>query len=232
MIVGNMFNNTRNMESNSKYGWGTTGTGIDTHLMKNTELGAVVYLSKSNYGQGTNEIWINPANNYTTGCAGTSATSGSTTGCTNTYDSTNGLHASTTGNTYGIYDMSGGSWEYVAAYVNNANGNLGQGSSITSAAAQYKDVYAVGGTDDQATNYGLAINFKGDAVYETSNNINGSYSWFGDYSNMPNTGNPWFIRGGYFSAGSNAGAFSFTYNWGGANSHFGFRPVLVVNTGL
>jgi hypothetical protein len=232
MNVGNMFTNTRNMETNSKYGWGTTGTGIDTHLIKNTEWGIVAYLSKSNYGQGTNEIWINPANNYTTGCAGTSATSGSTTGCTNTYDSTNGLHASTTGNIYGIYDISGGSWEYVAAYVNNANGNLGQGSTITGAAAQYKDVYSVGGTDDQATNYGLTVNFKGDAVYEISSNINGSYSWFNDYSYMPNMSNPWFIRGGYFNHTSNAGPFVFYYYLSGAESHIGFRPVLLVNAGL
>jgi type IV pilus assembly protein PilA len=232
MSIGNMFTNTRNMETNSKYGWGTTGTGIDTHLMKNTEWGIVAYLSKSNYGQGTNEIWINPANNYTTGCASTSATSGSTTGCTNTYDSTNGLHASTTGNIYGIYDISGGSWEYVAAYVNNANGNLGQGSTITGAASQYKDVYTVGGTDDQATNYGLTINFKGDAVYETSSTGTGSTSWFSDYSSMPYTSTPWFERDGNFDGGSGAGAFNFRYNWGGTNSNIGFRPVLLVNAGL
>jgi type IV pilus assembly protein PilA len=232
MSIGNMFTNTRNMENSSVYGWGSTGTGIDTHLMKNTEWGVVAYLSKSNYGQGTNEIWINSANNYTTGCAGTSATSGLTTGCTNTYDSTNGLHASTTGNIYGIYDISGGSWEYVAAYVNNANGNLGQGSTITGTATQYKDVYTVGATDDQPTNYGLTINFKGDAVYETSNNINGSYSWFGDYSYIPNTSGPWFIRGGHFYNGSTAGVLSFSSSWGGMHCDVGFRPVLAVNAGL
>jgi hypothetical protein len=220
------------METNSKYGWGTTGTGIDTHLMKNTEWGIVAYLSKSNYGQGANEIWINPANNYTTGCAGTSISSGSTTGCTNTYDSTNGLHASTTGTIYGIYDISGGSWEYVAAYVNNANANLAHGSTITGAAARYKDVYTVGGTDDQATNYGLAVNFKGDAIYETSNNINGSYSWFGDYSYMPYTNNPWYIRGASFPYGSNAGAFDFLFYFGDPLSSIGFRPVIAVSSGL
>jgi hypothetical protein len=128
--------------------------------------------------------------------------------------------------------MSGGAWEYVSAYINNANGNLGQGSTITGAAAQYKDIYTVGGTDDSATNYSLTINFKGDAVYETSNAGTGCTSWFGDYSNIPYTSNPWFIRGGYFNSSVTAGIFHLVNYLGGADSHIGFRPVLAVNTGL
>jgi type IV pilus assembly protein PilA len=232
MTVGNMFTNVRNMENKSIYGWGTTGTGIDTHLMKNTEWGIIAYLSKSNYGQGTNEIYINNNQNYITGCAGNIASAIGFNGCQNTYESTGGVKASTTGNIYGIYDMSGGAWEYVAAYVNNAHGNLGQGSSITSAANQYKDVYTVGGTDDQPTNYGLTINFKGDAVYETSNAGAESTSWFSDYSFMPYTSAPWFRRGGDSINGSGAGTFSFYYIWGGVYSSIGFRPVLAVNAGL
>ena len=201
--------------------------------MKNTEWGAVAYLSKSQYGKNTDEIWINNANDFTTGCAGNAVSEGaSTTGCINAYNTTNGVKASTTGNIYGIYDISGGAWEYVAAYVNNANGTLGQGSSITGAGNQYKDVYTVGGTDDQANNYALTVNKKGDAVWETSNNINGSYAWFGDYTYMPNTSIPWFLRGGRFNNGSSAGAFDFYGNWGGTNSYHSFRPVLAVSAGL
>jgi prepilin-type N-terminal cleavage/methylation domain-containing protein len=232
ITVGNMFTNTRNMETNSVYGWGTTGTGIDTHLMKNTEWGVVAYLSKSNYGQGTNEIWINPANNFTTGCAGTSATSGSTTGCTNAYNSANGVHASTTGNIYGIYDVSGGAWEYVAAYVNNGNSNLSYGASITSATSQYKDAYTVGVPDSQTNTHALTMNFKGDAVYETSSSYTGTTSWFSDYSSMPYASGPWFIRGGAWSDGSITGAFAFESCWRGTGSYIGFRPVLAVSSGL
>jgi type IV pilus assembly protein PilA len=228
--IGNMFTVTRNMETNSVYGW---GTGIDTHLMKNVEWGAVAYLSKSTYGQNTNEIWINPADNYTTGCAGDSATSSSTTGCLRTYETTNGVKASTTGTIYGIYDISGGSWEYVSAYVNNGNGSLNaNGASIVSATAQYKDLYTAGGTDNQANNYALAINLKGDAVYETSNAITDYASWFSDFSIMVNTGNPWFLRGGRYLYDSASGAFNFYSVWGGTSSSIGFRPVLVVGAGL
>jgi hypothetical protein len=201
--------------------------------MKNTEWGAVAYLSKSTYGQNTNEIYINNNQNYITGCAANSATEGGYNGCRNTYESTGGVKASTTGNIYGIYDISGGAWERVSAYLDNANGNLNTyGSSIISADNKYKNIYTVGGTDDQPTNYGLTINFKGDAVYETSNAGTGSTSWFADYSNMPNTGSPWFFRGGTWNSGSNAGAFLFYNTNGYPFSNNGFRPVLIVNAGL
>ena len=214
------------MESNSVYGW-TTASGlkedgtytndknnIDTHLMKNIEWGAVAYLSKSQYGKNTEEIAINTSSNFITG--------------------TGGMSASTTGNIYGIYDISGGAMEMVSAYVDNGDGNLtNYGLSIINAVNKYKDVYLKGSTDNAQNNYNLTINKKGDAVYETSNSHTGSTSWFGDYSSMPNTGSPWFMRGGLWNNGSNAGAFNFHYTFGGTNSsRGGFRPVLLVNAGL
>jgi hypothetical protein len=245
MNIGNAFTAVRNMEANSVYGWTVASelqangsfkidtNNIDTHMMKNTEWGAVAYLSKSNYGQGTNEIYINNSQNYITGCTGNTVSAGGYDGCQNTYESTGGVKASTTGNVFGIYDLSGSAWERVSAYVDNTNGNLTvQGSSIITADGKYKNIYTKGSIDDQATNYDLAINFKADAVYETSNNINGPYSWFGDYSIIPNNGNPWFIRGGYWSSGSTAGAFHFYITYGGPYSNSGFRPVLLVNAGL
>jgi hypothetical protein len=102
--------------------------------------------------------------------------------------------------------------------------------SVTGAIAQYKNVYTKGSPDDQLTNYGLAINFKGDAVYETSNNINGADSWFGDYSYMPGNVCPWFVRGGYW--GSGPAIFGFGGTWVTEGSGIGFRPVLLVGTGL
>lgn len=40
------------------------------------------------------------------------------------YSTGNGILASTTGNITGIYDMNGGAWERVAAYLDNSNTNL------------------------------------------------------------------------------------------------------------
>ena len=48
------------------------------------------------------------------------------------YSTANGMLASTTGNITGIYDMNGGSWERVAAYLNNGNENLDNYGKSTS----------------------------------------------------------------------------------------------------
>lgn len=56
--------------------------------------------------------------------AGTSASAKATIDTYDYTDATYGINASTTGDVYGIYDMSGGNWERVAAYVNTTNENL------------------------------------------------------------------------------------------------------------
>ena len=203
---------------------------LNSHLMKNTEWGAVAYLAQSSYGKNA-EVWINPNQNYLTGQAGSGPSVGSTTS-TSAYNSGNGPQASSTGTVYGVYDMSGGAYEYTAAYVNNGNSNLtSNGASLVSGAAYTKDVYTKGSADDRPTNYAAAASKYGDAVYETSLSSNGTpnwnTSWYSDYSNFPYSTNPFFIRGGYYNYTSNAGLFCFNSHDGYANSNNGFRPVLV-----
>jgi type IV pilus assembly protein PilA len=233
ITVNDIFNKVRSMETNTIYGWGTSGANLDTHMMKNSEWGAVAYLSKSTYGKNA-EIWINNSNTYITGCAGDSVSdAASTTGCEYAYTTSNGLQASTTGNIYGIYDMSGGAWEYVSSYVNNSHANLATyGSSAYTSQNKYNNVYAVATTDSEPNNYALAISSKGDAVYETSNAGSGSASWYGDYSYMPRVEYPWFVRGGRYIHGAGAGAFNFNRNTGDALSSFSFRAVVTVGAGL
>jgi hypothetical protein len=57
--VSKIFTNCLNMQTNNHYGWGTTGNGLDTHMMKNIEWGAVAYLTQSIYGKNS-QVWINP----------------------------------------------------------------------------------------------------------------------------------------------------------------------------
>lgn len=97
----NAFMNCLNMKNNSAYGL----IGADTHLMKNTEWGAIAYLSASIYGS-ESEISINNSSTYITGNSANSTNAESVAGIINEYNSTNGITASTTGNIYGIYDMS------------------------------------------------------------------------------------------------------------------------------
>ena len=198
-------------------------------MMKNDEWGAVAYLSKSKYGKQNEEVWINNSSSYITGSAGNSASAGTDVGTTNDYTSTQGVKASTTGTVHGVYDMSGGAWEYVAGYVNNGNGNLtSYGSSLVNGAAKTKNVYSKASTDNATNNYNANSGKYGDAVYETSANGNSSNgSWYGDYSIFPNTSSPFFRRGGGCNIGTYAGVFCFYDDNGNSYSYGSFRPVLV-----
>ena len=123
--------------------YGLSNNSTDSHLMKNSEWGAVTYLGKSEYGLDDVDIVIN---NVTlsnrvksvyavTGCAGTTADASivsTTIGKLNNrtqsgvyvWTQKNGTVASSTGTIYGIYDLSGGSWERTSAMINNKEKNL------------------------------------------------------------------------------------------------------------
>ena len=151
-------------ESGNIYGLSSSST--DSHMMKNSEWGAVAYLSQSKYGLNETNIYINNVNlNNTsksvyavTGCAGaTEDASPVATTITELNNRTasgvyvwtqkSGTKASTTGTIYGIYDMSGGIWERSAAIVNNGNSNLTtfgkslMNSLINGKSSQYVTVY-------------------------------------------------------------------------------------------
>ena len=128
-------------ESGNIYGLSSNST--DSHLMKNSEWGAVLYLSQSKYGLDGTEIVINSVylNNTTksiyavTGCASSTADASAvstTIGALNNrtqssvyvWTQKNGTAASSTGTIYGIYDMSGGISERTSSLINNKNNNL------------------------------------------------------------------------------------------------------------
>ena len=187
---------------------------LNSHMMKNDEWGAVAYLSKSKYGKNA-EVDINSDSSYYTGG-----------GSGNAYVTNVGQ--STTGTVHGVYDMSGGAWEYVAAYVNNGNSNLtNYGSSLVNGDAKTKNVYSKGSSDSRDNNYSANSGKYGDAVYETSANGNSSSSsWYGDYSDFPYTSVPFFERGGRYNGGADAGVFYFDNYNGDSYSGYSFRPVL------
>ena len=209
---------------------------FDSHLMKNSEWGAVAYLAWSKYGRNGTEITINNSSSYITGNAGNTISASSASGTTNAWNTSKGMLASTTGNASGIYDVIGGAYEYVAAYVANGNSYLSSnGSSFAStsvtsnsASTKYVTVYPKGSSDSQANNwnaYKALTNLRGDAMKETASSYNGTTSWNGDYSYFPYSSYPFFRRGGYYSNGSYAGAFYFNYDYGFARSSGGFRVV-------
>ena len=204
-------------------------TTLNSHLQKNTEWGAVTYLSKSKYGKENEEVWINNSSNYITGAAGNSAIASMDVGTTTDYTSAQGVKASTTGTVYGIYDMNGGCWEYVAAYINNSTAMSSKyGNNLVNGDIKTKDVYDITDEDSQEANYENSKIKYGDAIYETSNNYVGDSrgAWYADSPIMPYDNVTFFWRSGHRSGNEAAGLFFFSY--GDGSSKYSFRPVLVV----
>ena len=237
--TGNAFATCLNMnKSGNPYGLSTSDSVVDPHLVKNTEWGAVAYLSQSTYGKNS-EVWNNSNTDYITGMAGSSVNAGNESD-TNEYNTGLGVNASTTGNVTGVYDMSGGNWERTAAYVNNGSNSLilyGGELTIEGTASKYRNVYestVSDGTDAQIADYDLTRPSKGhygDAIWETSSQTgesNPAYSWYSDHSAFPQGGSPFFIYGGYHNDSSVAGVFSFIYSAGVPFSYDGFRVSLAV----
>ena len=195
----------------------------DSHMMKNMEWGAVAYLKQSSYGLGTTDIGTNNNSNFTTGC-GAAAGSSSSRGC-NAYNTANGMLASTTGNIYGVYDMSGGAWEYVMGNMVNRSGTFYPSSAGFSSApnAKYYDKYTY---STSSSNHGRGK--LGDATKETSSSFGGSTGgWYSDYAFFVYSSDSWFIRGGSYLNRSSAGVFDFDSNTGGAIGSSSARAVLI-----
>ena len=210
--------------SGSSNTYGINNTEADSHMMKNMEWGAVAYLSNSKYGRcidgSCTELGINNNSSYTTGC-GVAPGSSSSSSC-NAYTTETGMLASTTGNVYGIYDMSGGAYEYVMGNMVNNRGNFYSESSGFSTAPEikYYDKYSYSASSTVGTRGHL-----GDATSEVV--VSGNTGWNRDYAYFVNISGSWFLRGGGYGNGSDAGAFYFTYNNAVAYSSDSGRAVLV-----
>ena len=142
------------------------------------------------------------------------------------YYTENGQKASTTRNIYGIYDMSGGSWEYMANYLGSVTEDQFVSNFLT-IESKYQTPYAgIENADDIAKKYEANKGKYGDAIWETSNGSAGQYSWNADYSVFPRTSYPFFLRGGDYVYGSDAGPFCFYDGHGGGFDYCSFRVVL------
>jgi len=226
MNVSAQFNTSRLMTTTLASTYGTS-INDDSHMMKNMEWGAVAYLSSSIYGRYANastcissgcEVWINNNENYTTGCAGSSVSASSASTC-NAWNTATGVNASTTGNIYGIYDMSGGADEYV---MGNYNDTISSAGFSSMPEAKYYDKYTGTDSNSDFTKYHL-----GDATKETlKTKSTGGNAWYGDWSYSVYSSLPWVFRGGFYDFGTDAGVFSSTCHDGNSSDNLSFRVVL------
>ncbi len=237
ITVNNIFTVCRNLTTSGNSLENTSN--LNSHMMKNTEWGAIAYLSMSVYGKNS-EVWNNPYYNTTNYSPITGLCSNESNGKDNEttdinktckYNETHGGNASTTGNVYGVYDMAGGAWEYVAGiYKGTTSDNLGNNTNRSnlwdSSNSKYVDQYTET-TGSQSTYYGNTNKY-GDAVYETSSSgSSGTGGWDSSYSIFPHSSYPVFLRGGHANGGSYAGVFAFGGYTGEASTYNSFRPVVL-----
>ena len=215
---------------------------LESHMMKNTEWGAVAYLSHSIYGI-NDKIRINNNSNYLTGYAATTENGSYSTTEVAMWNTPTGYLASTTGNITGIYDMSGGAYEYVMGVLKDKNGNLMSGSgSITNSG--FNGILSDGssytnGTDFPESKYYDVYNYTtsntdyskrilGDGTGEMGPFQSGKSSWYSNYAPLVTSSYPWFLRGGHYYNGSGAGVFYFHTSDGYAFINTSFRLVLSI----
>jgi len=207
--VSSFFFASRSMEQTGN-SFGFVNIEVDTHMSKNNEWGAVAYLTQSIYGRCTSnttctEVGINNNTSYITGI-GDKPSSTASSVKTNTYNTISGKNASTTGNIYGIYDMSGGAWEYVMGIYNK---NIKSSGFSTLPDNKYYNNYT-------------ATSYTGHAISETK-------GWYNDQSfSVYFSVSPWFIRGCYYDDGELSGMFAF-YGSSGINGNNSASRFVITN---
>ncbi len=239
--VASFFYVARSMQLNNTSTYGFDATSGDLHMMKNDEWGAVAYLSQSKYGKygnsdysGANkEVYINNDSNFITGHSGGGPSVSNS--ATNWYEYNNmtnlgtgrgqaGPGASTTGNITGIYDMSGGSFEYVmgvlayneddtpmsgesVAYNSGFTGRVYENSSyvdfkndqpIPFPDSKYYNLYKIGTTiETMPTGDNLKNSVKacdGGVCY--GQGLSETSGWYGQNVGFLMSIVPWSLRGG------------------------------------
>ena len=255
--IATMYNTAKVITTDKYNNYGTNQNESDSHLIKNMEWGAVTYLTNSIYGRYSDsstcitsscEVWINNINSgygggtavsgqpqwgpSITGCAGASTNIGyaiSQNYCVSGYDwKTKGVNASTTGNQYGVYDMSGGTWEYVMGFQKDSSGEVQYGYSGFDSSnmpdSKYYDLYDY--QENDSANYSRY--HLGDATKEIlkDTTTHGSDNWWNDAVYTIYRSIPWIARGGYSTYGKVAGIFSSNRYNGGASTVISFRTVI------
>ena len=168
ITIGNMYTNAYNYARE-----------LESHMLKNSEWGAVAYLTESKYGRNGTEVTQNTNEDYLTGGGEGTA-----------YAETN-TNQSSTGNVYGVYDLNGGAYEYVASYLKNGNFSNASSSTFTDNTSDaYSTAYE---TTSASTGYKY-----GDATYETS-------GWHSGNAVFVDSDDSFFVRGG---AGGTSAAYS------------------------
>ena len=216
---------------------------MNSHMIKNSEWGAVAYLAHSSYGRNGHEIDVNNSSDYITGKGGgdVSGKVGPTGGISNSYNTEIGAHASTTGNIYGIYDMSGGIAERSAVYDKLGNSvylldddiGLKMTQESKNNNGEYISKKYVTSYSNETETYNgdekiYSLGKTGDIIKEV-HVMNKLEAWFGDSNVVVSRNYPFETLGGYCGSTENyAGIFYTGTSLGNMdfNAGEGLRTVL------
>ena len=241
---------------------------MNSHMMKNTEWGSVAYLQHSKYGSMQSVRFNNNSANITGYAAVNEPTCnsfgkfedcnkfGTESSITQLYNTLVGYLASTTGNISGVYDMSGGTIEYMMGVMldqegkpmsgRNSKSNSGFNGSFgcptcdgdTSGIAKlttgkvfptdtrYYDSYPFSSADNSYNQRSLGDAMGEMGPFATLDNGRFIGSWYGDEAWALFYANPWVIRGGFYNSGTGSGIFNFGRTYGNEATTFTFRIVL------
>src|SRR5574344_1478173 len=161
-----------------KYG-NTSYTGANKEVYVNKadySTGPIYTTGRSNgiYGGGTGSGYIQYGTYEYNNCPASAYTHTTCTEAVRNTNTTKGTGASTTGNIYGVYDMSGGAWEYVMA---NYAGTISSSGFSSMPSQKYWNKYT-------STTLASACNGSpcyGQALTETGTEANGNTQWYNDY---------------------------------------------------
>ena len=154
-----------------------------------------------------------------------------------------GPSASTTHNIYGVYDMSGGAYDYTMANIVSTDGSTmmsgydtiynsgytgkvydsGNYTSYTGIIvypdSKYYDKYSFSTSETSRIRSKLGDGIK--EVYKS-----GTSGWYNDDSYLAHSDFPWFMRGGFYSNGARAGAFN-SINYSGYPDSFASSRLII-----
>lgn len=186
----------------------------ESHLMKNSEYGAVAFLAHSKYGRNGNKI----TNNDTYICG------------------EGGNLSSTTGNIYGIFDLAGGGYEYLAGYnvlgsyeklkENGASFTVDENGNIIKEDTKYANVYSNLSNDIYDGENIYNVNKIGEASKEVYSKEENS-AWFGNTMRYVYYDGVFLARGGQYGMESK-GTFTQTSFYGMDTDYTCYRVVLCI----
>ena len=221
--------------SASQYGAGYNGVQINSQGEKHDNSNVYTYTQgitgcgpyangdRGTYGSG-NDSWIKHKG-VSVGSLGTQQACSSD--GTRAYNGTIGQLASTTNNPTGIYDMSGGGWEYTASsYTTNLNesGVSDQYGDYFGAKAHPPYVNTYNFSDPNSCTFATC---GGQALYETNlSDSNAIGQWNRSFSLFVKSSDPWFLRGNSYNLGSRTSPFSVFSNNGLVGTNNAFRVAL------